>query len=251
MESAAGGTLTVVNTGDIHMTLILLLLALPMDLPASTEKKLQSLRDVVQEERQTAGEVLLDAIDVHKKMVANQSGRSAEVRLEQAEAIEREREAFVKNQSLPLSAGLRDESLTYLKRVAVAEGRLMKALDQAASAATKDGDTALAKKLLNEKDSVPQVFAKFRCTYREPSGRINTWEWHWYSDGTMNRDFAKWNVHPKWWKFDPKTQQFTLINVTTESPKGGFKDVCKLDPDGRGFDGTNQLGGKYRGQRID
>lgn len=233
------------------MTLILFVLLLPMELPASTEKKLQSLREVVQEERQAAGAALLEAIDAHKKLVANQRGLSAEVRLEQVETIEREHDAFTSQRSLPLSASLRDDSMAYLQRVAVVEARLMKVLDQAAAAATKDGDTALARKLLAERDGVPQVFARFRCTYREPGGRINTWEWHWYSDGTMNRDYSKWNVHPKWWKFDAKTQQFTLINVTTESPKGGFKDVSKLDPDGRGFDGANQLGGKYRGVRID
>lgn len=233
------------------MTVMLLLLALPMDLPTSTAKKLQSHRDVLEEERQAAGAVLLDAIDAHKRMVANLPGFGAEVRLEQAEAVERERRAFVQNRSLPLSAGLRNESLVYLTRVAVAEGRLIKALDQAATAATKEGDMSLAKKLLAEKEDVPQVFAKFRCAFRWPGGRTDVWEWHWYTDGTMNRDYEKWTVHPKWWKFDPKTQRFTLTNVTSESPKGGFKDVCQLDPDGAGFDGTNQFGGKYRGVRLD
>jgi hypothetical protein len=233
------------------MVFVLLLSVVSTDLPASTEKKLESLRHAVGAEREAAGAVLLNAIDTHKKMVANQPGLPAETRINHAAAVDRERSSFVSHQSLPLSAGLRDDSLAYLDRVAKVEAKLMKALDQAAAAATKDGDTHLAKTLISEKKSVPQVFAKFHCTFRWPGGRTDVWEWQWYSDGTMNRDFAKWDVHPKWWRFDLKKQQFVLTNVTAESPKGGFKDVCKLDADGRGFDGTNQNGGKYRAVRVD
>ncbi len=221
------------------------------DLPGGIEKKLDALRSTLQEERATGRTALLEAIDDHMKMLGNAPGLTAEVRLDQMTAVQREREAFSKNGSLPFSAGLRDAAKTYLGRVLPAEVRLMKELDRAATVATKQGQVDLAKQLLREKEAIPTIVARYRCSYNEPNGRVRTWEYHLYSDGTANRETPKWDVHPKTWSVGPKNLNLVIINVTPESPKGGFKDVCTLDPDGRGFDAANQLGAKFRGVRID
>lgn len=233
------------------MTWFVLFSLLAQDLPGGVTKKLETLREAVKSEREAATAVMLGAFDNHLKKIENAPGMNAEARLEQLAAVQAERNAFDKRGTLPLSLGMRDASKAYLGRVGPAESRLMKELNRGATIATKEGQTGLANKLLDEKNAIPTIVARYRCTYSAPSGRVSTWEFHLYSDGTVNRNYEKWNVHPKSWSYGPSTSTLVIINVTSESPKGGFKDVCKLDPDGRGFDATNQLGGKYRGVRLD
>lgn len=233
------------------MSALLVYCLLLQDLPNGVSKRVDSLRAALKDERAAAGAELLETFDEQLKMLGNMPGITAEQRLAQMEAVQGERAAFKHAGALPFSAGLRAAAKQYLGRVLPAEVRLMRELDRAAMVATKQGNVKLARELLDEKNDVPTIVARFRCTYRHPSGRIDTWEYHLFSDGTANRHIPNWDLHPKTWSVGPKNINLVVINVTPESPKGGFKDVCTLDPDGRGFDAGNQLGAKYRAVRID
>jgi hypothetical protein len=95
-----------------------------------------------------------------------------------------------------------------------------------------------------DRENVPLVVGKWRCR-----GGQNTFTWTLYSDFVANRFQDANDTEPKFWAWD--RQGILITNFSKGSPKGGWKDHCKVHWNGQTFEASNQSGGKYTGKRID
>jgi|GEM_PF-7135088 len=221
------------------------------DLPATTARQLESSRKAHAEKLDIARAKLQEAFDVQKKKIGMAGGIEVENRIEVLEGLDAGEAGFKESGRLPFSPLMRLAGIEFIKTVAQSERILKQNLEKAGSAALKQGDAELARKLEAERSQVSFCVSSWDCSLKEPNGRIRKWRWDLYSDFTVNPNADQENAYPKSWSFGRDSSRIIIVNVAVGAPKGGFKDTCTIHFSGRRFEARNQLGATYTGVRVD
>ena len=217
---------------------------------AALERSLQKLSKAKSDHELvciTASATLLDAFSDARAKAEKLESLPHASRLEMISALRDEEATFVSYGYLPFSIAMRPATLNYLSEFNSSARKLSRMYDIVINLVSRDKGLEQAQKLIDEKNAISRPVGKWHCRLSYPR-QNETFTWELYSDFTVNPDHDGRDAYPKSWILSANSM--VIINVCPGSPRGGFKDVCKVRWDEQQFEARNQRGGMYVGHRV-
>jgi hypothetical protein len=211
------------------------------DLPADIQRGIDKGRSGYEEACKSADKKLLAAFDAEIDAIRKQPGLKGEAKQAAIQGIEKEKETYEKNATIPFSPRMRAAAIAYLKVIRQATRPAELAYDRAIDHLTKAKDDAAAAALVAQKQKLLKSPLVARLSFTN-ANKTNSFTSSLFANGMGGSSLVTWVL---------ETDKLIITNRQPGSPPGGWVDALTFDNNGQTFVAKNQIGVIHTGNVIE